>query len=1149
MSNKNNKNCPYCNHPTCIHQRPALITHAHTSSSLLDGVSLPKEYTALAKERGNPAICITDHGNPSSLMDFYRAAKKEGIKPILGLEFYLALDLDLKLPNKKREVEFKDKHQTVYIQNQQGYKNFNKLTYLSFTEGYYYKPRINYEMLFEQQQGLIVTSGCAASMFNQLCNIGKEREAEEWFKRFVNTFGDRFYGEIQFNEIYDKSKFGMDQKEMNAFIIKMCSKYDIPVLIGGDVHYADPEDAKLQDIFIACQRRKDGPADEEKKESFIHARNLFYHQTGDYYNFNKIWDYGYDDKFITECLDNSLKLVEQVSFEFETDKTHFPKIVVPKEFKDSRELITTLAYDGLFEKLKRRIDRGEVGLKLKIDDYIKRLDYEIEVIANKGVIDYFLIVYDLIRWVESENIPRGPGRGSAAGALLGYALSITTVDPIKHNLLFERFLNKERQALADIDSDFGEGSRGLIREYLKRTYGEESVIGVSNSALYHAKSALQDVSRGLGLDTSFESVLMKEISKLPDLEKQKNLRNYFDDLVKKDGITSTVRNWITTNEEVIHWADKMLGRLKNHGTHAGGILITPGPVYDYIPVTRGGKEVVTAFRESDGSSKDLSDLGLLKLDVLGVKTLNVINDSVIQIKQQLQKDIKDDITYINLENPDLYQLVRDGRLYGVFQLSGGALPLVDKIQPAKFDDVVAVSSLNRPGPLETFGPIYAKWKKHFENGEEYRCEEDTEIYPRLDFMREITKHQYNCMIHQEDFMFMVSKAGGFNFGEADNFRRAIAWREDHPKYHTVKKYFDTLEEKMLEKGYSKDDVTYFVEYCRKFGGYSFNRSHSVCYAYIAMQCLYLKCYYPAYFYANTANVEKHEEYSNIVTTAMSEGVTVLPPSIINSKFNWTVENEGKAIRIGLKAFKGLGEAVMKKFEGNVLNEKSTIFDVLDLGLNTAALTMLSDIEAFKDLGLSGAQVLKVNELFKDKKINTWFTRKHNALTLKTMPNSLLQFPENILFSIVEEVKHCENPHKELIQKLVPYIEFTPLTDKQRIEREKKILGFTLSTSSFLSELKEIREASDGNLLSLSQIDNSEDAIYGWLVQKVSVMKTKTGNQYLNVEICDEQTSIKAKMFGRDAISRPPEVDKIFASNILKDKYGYTIKGRIMNLNP
>jgi len=1135
-----------CSSPNCSHSshknRPMVNPHIHSGFSLLDGAAKTSDYIKLAKEYGHPALAITDHGNPAGLYDHYKQVKAAGLKPILGEEFYLALDITERVPNRLREPHKRDKHQTVLIQNQEGYKNFCKLTYLSFTEGYYAKPRIDYDMLFQYGNGLVITSGCAASIFNQLLNLGKETEAEEWFVKFVKRFGANFYGEIQFNELLDKEKYGMNQKQMNDFIIKMSNKYDIPLLIGGDTHYAYKEDAKLQDVLIAAQRRKDGVAEveednEEKKKDFIiHARHLYYHQSEDYYNFNKEFGYNYDEGLITQALDNSIKLADSINFEFETGKVNFPKFNTNDPKKTSHQLLEEHAWAGLMQKLQLRRDKGEEISNDKITEYEKRLDYELEVIKDKQFSDYFLIVEDLLKWARQEGIGVGVGRGSCGGSLLAYALDIIALSPVKYDLYFERFLNPQRESAVDIDLDIENGGREKIRHYLEDKYGKESVLGVVTFHLYGPKSALQDASRGLKRDTSFESTLMKEVTKLPDLDEQKDLVTYFQK-VYKTSTSETVLKWCEDNQDTILYANKLLGQPKNLGTHAGGILIAPGPVYDYIPVTRGGGEVVTAFKEADGSSKDLSELGLLKLDVLGLRTLNVINNCVKKIKIDLGVDLKQEILDLDLSNPELFELIQKGNLYGLFQLDGGASPLVKMIKPNRFEDIVAINSLNRPGPLETFGPVYAKWKRHYEEGKPEKCKED-EIYPKLDFMLKATKESYGALIFQEQFMFMVKDAAGFNLGEADNFRRAIAWTKDHPKYYTVKKYFDTLETKMLEKGYSQADVDYFVDYCRKFMGYSFNKSHALFYSYTGMQCVYLKKYYPAYFYAELANVESHEKIREIVVDAIANGINVLAPSVTKSQHGFSVENE-KTIRMGFNALKGFGDKAYEELVTLKVSDSKNIYDILTLPfkkLNVSAFQSLIDVGAFDEFGVEREKIESIRALYKDPKIEKWFTRKRKPLDLTTMPPSLLDFPEEVVMGLAEKHKDDPDHWKKLIHELIPFIKVKPLKEEVKNNREENILGFSLKKVSSLAELLTLAEKYPTlNLKSLSLHNNESDLCY-WSLVKRTVLKTKRGKEYLNLEISDGSTTIKAKCWDMLDLKK----GKAYVSNLKKDLYGYTI---------
>lgn len=404
-----------CPSPNCSHEshnpyKPLVNIHMHSSVSM-DGCGHISDFIELAQKYNIPALAITDHGAATGIYQFYKEVKAAGLKPILGEEFYLCADLSIRKPSRHRELINKDKHQTVLIKNAEGYKNFCKLNYLSFAEGYYYKPRIDYEMLFAHGKGLIITSGCAASIFNQLLMHGKESEAEEWFKRFVKTFGQDFYGEIQFNELNDIPKHGMNQQMCNEFIIRMCHKYDIKIIIAGDSHYAHEEDVLLQDILMQSKLNKGvGEESSEVKESFIHAKHLYFHNSDHYYKFNKEFGFGYDPKFIEDCLENSLLIADKVDFEFDTKTDNYPKFVIPEK-KTTEQYLEDIAYEGLLQKIKERKVTGEVFTPELIEQYEQRLDFELKVINDKKYGDYFLVFWDLVKWAKGNGIYCGPARG------------------------------------------------------------------------------------------------------------------------------------------------------------------------------------------------------------------------------------------------------------------------------------------------------------------------------------------------------------------------------------------------------------------------------------------------------------------------------------------------------------------------------------------------------------------------------------------------------------------------------------------------------------------------------------------------------------------------------------------------------------------
>lgn len=436
-----------------INYKPLFNPHCHSSGSLLDGAANIKAYIKKAKEYNHPAITLTDHGSMQMVFALYKAAKEEGVKPIVGCEFYVTTDLENKIPNRQRDVVDRDKHIIVLAKNDIGYKNMCKLNYISLVDGFYYKPRITYDQLFENKEGLIITTACAAGQVNALFTAGRIEESENWFKKLAKEFGEDFYAEIQLNEITAKLNPGsadgtdMDQKAINDNIIALAKKCNVKVIIGGDSHYADKEDSKLQDILINCMMRKDG-TEGSSDQSFIHARHLYYQSSEDFYQFNRDFGYEYKESFIDECFKNSLEIVDKCNFEFNIGANNYPKFDLPTNV-DHAEYCSQIAYEGLQKKIEERIEKGEEFSDELLEEYENRLDYEIKIINDKGYIDYFLVYWDLVKWAKNNDIAVGCGRGSAAGSLLTYCLDITTIDPLQFGLYFERFMNPERMCVTE----------------------------------------------------------------------------------------------------------------------------------------------------------------------------------------------------------------------------------------------------------------------------------------------------------------------------------------------------------------------------------------------------------------------------------------------------------------------------------------------------------------------------------------------------------------------------------------------------------------------------------------------------------------------------------------------------------------------------
>lgn len=1112
--------------------------HLHTSFSLLDGVTDYKKVIARAKELGHPAIAITDHGNPAGLFDFNRECKKQGIKPILGLEFYICNDLNSRIPNKNRAIDDRDYHQSVFIKNKIGYYNFNYLTYISNTDGFYYKPRIDFKTLFKHKDGLIVTSSCMASKISNYVREGDYNTAEDVFKEFVLEFGEDFYGELQFNEVEG-------QKEINDFIIHMCNKYDVKTIIGGDVHYLDPEDNELQDAVIRSKRASD-----DSPDWVISARKLYFHDANDYFVFNKELGWNYNEQLIIDSFNNSVEFSEKVNFDFETGVYHLPKINT--EGLSSKEYIEKVTWEGLIQKINtERKYFPEKYSNEEIDKLALRIQDELDVFNELGINDYMLIVHDIIKWERENGLYVGTGRGSACGSAVGFALGITALNPLEFGLIFERFINKTRKSFPDIDWDSEQGARDRILEYLVEKYGRDSVVSVPTFSTYKPKSALQAMSRGLKKDTGLSSVLMKKISKLEGLEETKDLKLFFKNVREKTTDLEIIE-WIDDNKQTIEFSNKLLGQITGIGTHAGGIVITPKPVYNYIPVTRSTNNLVSAFKEADGSSKDLSDLGILKLDVLGLKTLNIIKECVNEIKNNMGEDLSEKINNLDLKDENLLNYFGQGNNYGIFQMDRSKM-FTDKIRIDSFNDIIAINAMNRPGPLEKYLNKYGYWKEIDKGLIEVSNDEleqiDKERYP-FPFMRNVLSETMGCLLYQEQFMFLIADVTGMTFGEADSFRRAIAWTPDNPKYHTVKGYFDRLEEAMIEKGYTTQDVESFVKYCRDFMGYSFNKSHAAAYSYITFQTLFLKYYYPAYFFSAMINIAANiEEIQTIIADARFHEISILPPSVKESTYN-TRATDLKTIRLGFGMIKGMGDSTIEDCNSFVGKELDEILKMKFRGINKTNFQNLLDIGSFDDFGIDRETIAILKDIYTDDKIEKWFTRKKQQLRLETLPKSLstifdpelcvkmaLKAKEETTVSLFEEKEVIDaKPWNLLLKYLLSEFNFKELNagqyDNETEMKQRELMGFTLVESKLIEMEPSLRIK---GVLPLANFEDDKKQYY-FLVEKIEKSLTKTGKTFLRLTLND---GIKAKCW-RDIDLQENEV---YYGRFKKDNFGFTLNDR------
>ena len=832
--------------------------HVHSHYSLLDGLPKIGELIDYVKESGMDSIALTDHGVLYGAVEFYQKAKEKSIKSIIGVEAYLAYErMDQKRPN----VDDKRYHLTLLVKNAEGYKNLVKLVTKAHLEGFYYKPRVDMDLLKKYGKGLICLSGCLQGKIPKLILSKKIKEAEELALEFREIFEkDSFYFELQHHPNIT------EQEIVNKGLISLSKKLKIPLVATQDSHYLKPEDADAQDILMLINtganqndpERLTLKADDFSLKSPAEMMKAF--------------------KSTPEAIENTQKIANLCNFQFELGKTKLPQFPLP-EGKTANEYLKELCYQGLEKKYPKS--------SKEITD---RLDYELSVIKLTEFASYFLIVQDFVKWAKENRIVVGPGRGSAPGSLASYLLDITTVDPLKHNLLFERFLNPERISLPDIDLDFADRRRDEVIEYVAKKYGRDKVAQIITFGTMAARAAIRDVGRATGCSYTFCDQIAKMIplsfTLKETLEKVSEFRQTYetDDQAKK----------------LIDAAKKLEGVARHASTHACGVVISKEPLENIVPLQHPTQnEGITVTQYEMGS---VERLGLLKMDFLGLKNLTTIEDCLARI--YVIRDIKIDIANLPPNDKKTYKLLKTGDTTGVFQLeSSGMKRYLKELKPTEFEDIVAMIALYRPGPMELI-PEYIKGK-HKKKKVEY-------LHPDL---KPILESTYGICIFQEQLMKIVQKLAGFSLAEADILRKAVGKK--------IKSLLIDQKEKMM-KGMENNGVTKEIsqriwEWILPFARYGFNRSHSTAYAAIAYQTAYLKAHYPVEFMAALLTSEKVdiERIGFLIGECKKMGIQILAPDINESFRNFSVLPKENKIRFGLLAIKNVGHNVV----GAIIKER------------------------------------------------------------------------------------------------------------------------------------------------------------------------------------------------------------------------------------
>ena len=946
--------------------------HVHTEYSLLDGSNKIKEYVARVKELGMNSAAITDHGVMYGVIDFYREAKSQGINPILGCEVYVA-------PNSRfdREVtggEDRYYHLVLLAENNEGYANLMKIVSKGFVEGYYYKPRVDKELLRKYHSGIIALSACLAGEVSRYLMKGLYDEAKKAALEYRDIFGkDHFYLELQDHGL-------PDQGLVNQQLLKMSRETGIELVATNDVHYTYAKDEKAHDILLCIQTGK-RLADE----------NRMRYEGGQYYikseeEMKSLFPYA------LQALENTQKIADRCLVEIEFGVTKLPKYDVPDGYT-SWEYLRKLCYEGLEKRYAERAD-----------ELRERLDYELGTIKNMGYVDYFLIVWDFIKYAKDHGIAVGPGRGSAAGSIVSYCLGITTIDPIRYQLLFERFLNPERVSMPDIDVDFCYERRQEVIDYVVRKYGKDRVVQIVTFGTLAARGVIRDVGRVMDMPYAFVDSIAKMIPQEPKMTIEKALK-----------VNPELRKMCEDDEEVkylIEMAKRLEGLPRHSSMHAAGVVISQKSVDEYVPLSRAADGSVT----TQFTMTTLEELGLLKMDFLGLRTLTVIDHAVKMIEHDT--GVKLDMEHLDYNDKKVLDSLCTGRTDGVFQLeSGGMKSFMKELKPQNLEDIIAGISLYRPGPMD-FIPKYIKGKNNHDEIT-YSCPE----------LEPILSPTYGCIVYQEQVMLVAQKIGGYSLGGADILRRAMG-KKDVAEMERQSKVFI---EGAAKNGVSEEVATHLFELMRKFAGYGFNKSHAAAYSYVAYKTGWLKNYYPAEFLASSLSevMTDPEKSLKILMDAKRHGVKLLGPDINESEFNYT-SPKTMEIRMGLGALKGVGSAPAEAIKAE--RDKNGPFkDPFDLVKRVGSQLITKKI----------IQVFAMAGVFDSIEPNRrkWF--ENADVVVQSAQENEKAADQFSLFG--------EEPSNE-----VPIKEVAPWSERTRMEKEQYVLGFYFSghpLEAYHSELK------------------------------------------------------------------------------------------------
>ena len=1034
-------------------KRPFVHLHVHTHFSLLDGLGKPDAYVARAKELGQPALAITDHGALYGVVPFYQAAKKAGIKPIIGVEGYVAARTR---HDKEAKIDSTRYHITLLARNNEGYRNLVRLVTKAHLEGYYYKPRIDKELLREHSEGLIGLSGCVSGEIPKAILSGNREKAERLINEYRDIFGEEnFYLELGANPNFE------EQRTVNTALAELSKKTGVPVVATNDAHYLDSDDVEAHEVLLAVQTGKNV----DDKDRLSLRQDDF--SLCDVSRIEELFPN------LPEAIENTVRIAERCNVELPLGEQRLPVYPLPDNTTPEAEL--------------RR--QAEAGLIARYGEnpgqhVRERLEYELSVIEKTGFAGYFLIVGDVVNWAKAQGIVVGPGRGSAAGSIVAYVLNVTNVDPIRYDLLFERFLNPERISMPDIDLDFADYRRDEVLRYVTEKYGADHVAQIGTFGTMAARAVIRDAGRALGLPYG----LCDRVAKLIPfgttlegaLESSEEFRAAYD-------TEPDVR-------DLVEMGKKLEGVARHVSTHACGVVIGDEPLDTLVPLQHttsgsGDTHTITQFE-----MHAIEDVGLLKMDFLGLRNLSIIEDTLGRVKKRHGHDIN--IDTIPLDDEKTFALLAKGDTTGVFQLeSGGMRRYLREMQPTELEDIIAMVALYRPGPLETgMVPRYIK-RKHGKEAVSY-------IHPALE---PVLKNTYGIGIYQEQMMRIATDLAGFTLPEADTLRKAIGKKIES----LLAKQKEKLISGMLKRNIDRASAEEIWELFPSFARYGFNRSHAACYALIAYQTAYLKANYPYEFMAALFTHEgtNIDRTATLISESRAHQIPVLPPDVNSSYAGFRVAdgNEEQAIRFGLASIKNVGANVVERIVHE--RERGGAFGSLEDFLNRIAAPDVNR-KSLEALIMSGAMdsLGERRTLLSGLDVITAFIREQNRAE-RAQQSSLFGDSTN-----VGSLRLPESP---------------PTTRDEKLRWEKELLGLWISEHPLEDYAVTLQESATP-ISSLTPEHDGGTLTIGGIITNVKKITTKSGQPMLFVGVEDLSDTTEVIVFPRVY----KEIGSIFQENAI-----------------